>query len=115
MKETMVKGPGGWYIRNSDEKDIRLNQTLKDAFSTDYRKSMDYMSDYNHKGKDRLHFKKGGEINIKRPGALHRELDIPEDKKIPLKTLNKAKKKAEETDNTRLMKQVTFAKNFRGK
>lgn len=30
---------------------------------------------------------------IKKPGALHKELDIPEDKKIPDKKLNAAAKK----------------------
>lgn len=29
---------------------------------------------------------------IKKPGALHRELGVPEGKKIPAKTLNKAAK-----------------------
>lgn len=112
----MVKGPGGWYIRTADDKDIKLNDQLLDAFSGNtLKKSVDFMSDWNHKGTERLHLKKGGEIKIKRPGALHRELDIPEDKKIPMKTLNKAKSKAEKTGDTRLMKQVTFAKNFRGK
>ena len=30
---------------------------------------------------------------VKKPGALHKQLGIPEDKKIPAKTLDKAAKK----------------------
>lgn len=45
-------------------------------------------------------------------GMLHKELGVPMDKKIPAAKLNAAKAKAKATGNTKLMKQVTFAKNF---
>lgn len=61
------------------------------------------------------HKKEGSEIKIKHPGALHRELGIPEGEKIPMKTLEKEKKIAKSEGDTRLMKRVVFAENFRGK
>lgn len=47
---------------------------------------------------------------IKRPGALHRELDVPEGKKIPAKKLAKAAK----SSNPRVRKQANLAKTLRG-
>lgn len=57
--------------------------------------------------------KSGGkiDINIKRPGALHKEMGIPEDKKIPIDKLKKVKKSAEKEGDTRLVKQAVFAEN----
>ena len=57
----------------------------------------------------------GGEITIKHPGALHREMGIPEGKKIPMKDLQHEKRVAEKTGDTTLSKRVNFALNFRGK
>jgi hypothetical protein len=59
--------------------------------------------------------KDGGklDIKIKHPGSLHREMDIPEDKKIPMKDLKKEKTKAKREDDPSLMKKVNFAMNFR--
>lgn len=48
-------------------------------------------------------------INIKHPGALHRALDIPMDKKIPLKVL----KKEEDSKSPLMRKRVNFALNAR--
>lgn len=46
---------------------------------------------------------------IKHPGALHRELDVPEDKKIPEKKL----KKAEHSKNPTLRKRAVLADTLR--
>lgn len=46
---------------------------------------------------------------IKHPGALHRELNIPSDKKIPAKTLNAAAKKGGVLD-----RQARLAKTMEG-
>ena len=42
---------------------------------------------------------------IKHPGALHKELGVPEGKKIPAKTLEKAK----HSDNPKITKQANLA------
>jgi len=47
---------------------------------------------------------------IKHPGALHKELHVPEGKKIPMKKLTKA----EHSKNPTLRKRVTLAKTLRG-
>jgi hypothetical protein len=46
---------------------------------------------------------------------LHRRLHIAPGKKIPIKKLRAAKAMAKRTGDTRLMRQATFALNFRGK
>jgi hypothetical protein len=46
-------------------------------------------------------------INIKHPGALHKELGIPQSKKIPTTTLEKAA----HSDNPTLRKRAQFALN----
>jgi hypothetical protein len=47
---------------------------------------------------------------IKHPGALHKELHVPEGKKIPMKKLTKA----EHSKNPTLRKRATLAKTLRG-
>jgi hypothetical protein len=47
---------------------------------------------------------------IKHPGALHKELHVPEDKKIPQSKLTKAA----HSTNPKMRKQVTLAKTLRG-
>jgi hypothetical protein len=47
---------------------------------------------------------------IKHPGALHKELKVPMDKKIPEKKLEKA----EHSDNPKLAKRARLAKTLRG-
>lgn len=47
---------------------------------------------------------------IKRPGALHRELGVPQGQKIPAKKLAKAAK----SKNPRIRKQVTLARTLSG-
>ena len=49
-----------------------------------------------------------------RKGALHKRLHVAPGKKIPLSTLRAAKARAKRTGDKRLMKQATFAINFRG-
>jgi hypothetical protein len=47
---------------------------------------------------------------IKHKGALHKELGVPEGKKIPMKKLTKA----EHSKNPTLRKRATLAKTLRG-
>ena len=47
---------------------------------------------------------------VKHKGALHRELGVPEDKKIPAKKMAKAAK----STNPKLRKQVTLARTLSG-
>lgn len=47
---------------------------------------------------------------IKRPGALHKELGVPADKKIPQKKLTKAL----HSDNPKLAKRARLAKTLSG-
>lgn len=47
---------------------------------------------------------------IKHPGALHRELKVPEGKKIPQSKLTKAL----HSDNPKMRKQANLAKTLRG-
>lgn len=47
---------------------------------------------------------------IKHPGALHRELGVPKDKKIPQSKLTKAL----HSDNPKMRKQANLAKTLRG-
>jgi len=60
---------------------------------------------------------KNGKVKIvikeSNKGALHEEMGIAEDKKIPAKDLAKEKKEAETTGDTKLMKRVVFAQNAR--
>lgn len=66
MEEKIVKGPGGWYIKTADDKDIRLNEQLLDAFKgNSLKKAIEFMSDNNTRGTERLHLKKGGETKPK--------------------------------------------------
>lgn len=46
---------------------------------------------------------------IKHPGALHRELHVPQDKKIPEKKLAKA----EHSDNPTLARRARFAETLK--
>lgn len=59
---------------------------------------------------DFRHYAKGGWISgaIKRPGALHRALHVPEGEKIPAKKLAKAV----HSDNPRLRKEAALAKTL---
>lgn len=46
----------------------------------------------------------------KNPGALHRELGVPEGKPIPAKKMAAARKRAKRTGNTKLMRRLNLAK-----
>lgn len=59
--------------------------------------------------------KKECDIKIKNPGLLHEKMGVPKDKKIPVKALKEEKADAKKTGNKKLMKETTFALNFRGK
>lgn len=63
----------------------------------------------------RCNHAEGEEIHIKHPGALHREMGIPEGTKIPMRKLQEEKVKAKRDGDKTLMKRVVFAENFRGK
>lgn len=47
---------------------------------------------------------------IKKPGALHKQLGIPKDKKIPEKTLKRAK----HSENPTLRKRANLAETMKG-
>lgn len=47
---------------------------------------------------------------IKHPGALHKELGVPEGKKIPAKKLEKA----EASKNPKIARQARFAETLKG-
>jgi len=51
---------------------------------------------------------------IKKPGALHRALHVPQGKKIPGKKLASAAKKAEKTGNTKMLRRINLAKELKG-
>ena len=51
---------------------------------------------------------------IKHPGALHKELHVPEGKKIPNAKLAAAKKRAKKTGNAKLSKRLVLAKTLAG-
>ena len=51
---------------------------------------------------------------IKKPGALHRALGIPQGKKIPGKKLSSALKKAEKTGNTKMVRRINLARELKG-
>lgn len=51
---------------------------------------------------------------IKKPGALHRALHVPEGKKIPGKKLSSALKKAKRTGNDKMVKRINLAKELKG-
>ncbi len=51
-------------------------------------------------------------IKPSRRGLLHKKLGVPADKKIPASKLAAADARAKRTGNTKLEKEVTFAKNF---
>lgn len=57
------------------------------------------------------HYRSGGWIKdaIRRPGALHRALHVPEGEKIPAKKLAKAS----HSDSPRLRKEVALAKTLK--
>lgn len=56
--------------------------------------------------------KKTGKLTIKvKKGLLHEKMGVSPDKKIPEKSLNKEETKAKKTGNTKLEKEVVFAKN----
>lgn len=67
-----------------------------------------------------LHVKRGGKVEdkgdnwikgaVKHPGALHKSLGVPEDKKIPEKKLEKAEK----SDNPKLAKRARLAETLKG-
>jgi hypothetical protein len=62
------------------------------------------------------HFKRGGHVKhwvqgaIKHPGALHRELHVPEGEKIPEKKLEAAA----HSDNPTLRRRANLAKTMKG-
>jgi anti-sigma factor RsiW len=49
---------------------------------------------------------------IKRPGALHRALHVPEDEKIPAKKMAKARKQAKKNPGSKLAKMVNLARTL---
>lgn len=69
-------------------------------------------------GLKKHHAKKGRKSNpskwiskaIKKPGALHKQLDIPEGQKIPMRELRKASKSSDST----LAKRANLAITMRG-
>lgn len=113
----------------------RSSDDLSHMFEDEQPRIVSIDLHYGDTGENRLHRKKGGsvelieeddvkhcvkkkdggklDIKIKHPGSLHREMDIPEDKKIPMKDLKKEKTKAKREDDTSLMKKVNFAMNFK--
>ena len=74
----------------------------------------DAMNPASHKRGGRAHRKDGGGNwiagAIKHPGALHKELKVPEGKKIPEKKLEKA----EHSDNPKEAKRARFAETLKG-
>lgn len=108
MKEKRFTGPGGYYFAKSNPEEMSLLKDIENAFSSDYKTSMDFLG-----GHERQNFKKGGMIDIKHPGALHKEMGISEKKKIPVKDLKQEKMKAEKNDDKTLSKRVNFALNAR--
>lgn len=50
-------------------------------------------------------------IKPENKGKLHKALGVPKDEEIPEEKLEKAKKKAKKTGNTKLEKEVVFAEN----
>lgn len=102
-------GDGGRYGSYSKYAG-KETKSFNDDLEKDYHHSdaFDYMDEAKS---DREFFKKGGGIDIKHPGKLHREMDIPEGKKIPCKALKHEKAKARKEGDKTLMKEVVFAEN----
>lgn len=76
--------------------DHHFNTTTTVVTGTPAKKMMDKME--------------GDFANLKK-GALHKELDVPEDKNIPVAKIDKATK----SNNPLLRKRAQFAKNMRKK
>jgi hypothetical protein len=51
-------------------------------------------------------------IHIKHPGALHKELHVPEGQHIPVKELHSKLASAKKSGNVKLEKRLVFAENF---
>lgn len=51
---------------------------------------------------------------IKKPGALHKELHVPQGQKIPKAKLAKAAKRAKKTHNLKLERRVNLARTLSG-
>ncbi len=65
------------------------------------------------RGLKRYHASKGhwmAQAFAKHKGALHRELGVPADQKIPQKKLAKGMAKARKTGNTRLEKRINLVR-----
>lgn len=50
---------------------------------------------------------------IKRPGALHRALGVPEGEKIPAKKMAEARKRAKKNPGSKLAKMVNLARTLK--
>lgn len=110
-----LKKTFGYCGSKPSDFDKRLYNKINKAFGD--MDDTDQVVDYYKKGGDvkcQPHAD-GDEIKIKHPGALHREMGIPEDKKIPMYKLEAEKSKAKREGDKKLMKRVVFAENFKGK
>lgn len=113
MKMKLHKGEGGWYYGDENEKDVDYGRDLEESFFMRKNADQDFFGKAYRD--ERLKFNKGGkvDIKIKHPGALHKEMGIPMDKKIPVKALKAEKREAKEDGDTKTMKRVNFALNAR--
>jgi hypothetical protein len=50
--------------------------------------------------------------SVKKPGALHAALGVPQGKNIPSSTLNTAFTKAKKIGNAKMLKRITLARTF---
>ncbi len=110
----LVKGWGGAYVSDQDADEKKFfAETLRLAGGMPREdqigKALNEFTD-----QKRSNYATGGEIKIKNPGALHREMDIPEGEKIPMKALRSEMHKADRDDDKKLKQRVNFAMNARG-
>lgn len=120
MSKKLVYGAGGCYEPTNTKADQDLINSLKDPWHSNVMES-----DSDDDDDDRPTFKTGGKvcgkmkdggamkIKISHPGALREKMGVPKGEKIPMSSLKAEKTKAKKTDNSKLMKQVTFAENAR--
>lgn len=113
-----VYGPGGMYFVDDDNKEKSYyDKILKAAAGEMNKKQVQAnLEDFYSKKTNRGMFADGGkvDIEIKRTGVLHKEMGIPEGKKIPLTEIKSVKEEAKRDGDTRLVRQATFAENARG-
>lgn len=119
MSKKLVYGAGGCYEPNNTKADQDVIDSLKDPWNSNVRENFEDDEDdrptFRTGGKVCTKMKDGGAMKIKisHPGALHKTMGIPKGDKIPMSSLKAEKTKAKKTDNSKLMKQVTFAENAR--